>query len=102
MIRAAIIAGVLAIGGAPAQAQLKPVTIEEVQVAARTGVAPLLTQEDAGRFADCGLPPIVPQSNAAIMDAVAEAKAAHVEISVVWMRHNLAAIAECLARPGNH
>ena len=96
MIRAAIIAGVLAIGAAPAQA----LTIEEARTAARTGVNPLVTNEDADKFHACGLPPIVPQ--ATILEAIAEAKAAGVEVRVMWIRHNLKGIEECLARPGNH
>lgn len=102
-MRAAILAGVLAVGAmAPAEAQLKPITIEAVRASAETGIPPLITQEDAGRFADCGLPPIVPQSNAEMIRAMGEAKAAGTNIQVVWMRHNLKGIEACLARPGNH
>ena len=103
MMKKALLAGVLAVASvAGAQAQLKPITIEEVRASVETGVPPLLTQEDARRFADCGLPPIVPQANAEITRAMAEAKATSVNLQIVWMRHNLAAIEECLARPGNH
>jgi len=97
MIRAAIIAGVLAICAAPAQA----LTIEEARAAARTGVNPLVTNADADMFHACGLPPIVPQATVPLMEAIAEAKAAGVEVRVMWIRHNLKGIEACLARPGN-
>jgi hypothetical protein len=105
MMKKALLAGVLAVGtitSAPAFAQLKPITIEEVQAAAKTGVPPLLTNEDANRFIDCGLPPIVPTASAEITKAMGEAKAAGVNLQIIWIRHNLKGIEECLARPGNH
>jgi hypothetical protein len=102
-MRATLLAAILAVGSiATAQAQLKPITIEEVRASVETGVPPLIAQQDARMFADCGLPPIVPQSNADITRATAEAKAAGVNLQIIWMRHNLKGIEACLARPGNH
>jgi hypothetical protein len=86
----------LAASIATAQAQLKPITIDEVRAAAETGIPPLLTQQDARRFADCGLPPIVPVSSADIIRAQGEAKATGVNIQIVWIRHNLVGIENCL------
>lgn len=94
-------AAALAASVASAQAQ-KPITIETIRASAETGIPPLLTNEDANRFADCGLPPIVPADTAEMIRAMGEAKAAGTNIQVIWMRHNLKGIETCLARPGNH
>lgn len=93
MRRLLILGAVLAASIGTARA----ITTEEVRAAAETGIPPLITRTDADRFADCGLPPIVPASSADIMRAEAEAKAAGVNIQIVWIRHNLAGIEKCLA-----
>lgn len=102
MRRVLILGAVLAASIAPARAQLKPLSIDEMRAAAETGVPPLITQQDARMFANCGVPGIVPQDPVELNRAMGEAKATGVNIQVVWIRHHLTAIADCLARPGNH
>ena len=95
MRRAIILAACVALSGHVAQAQ-NLITIDEVRAAAETGVPPLITSTDVDVFDACHLPPIVPPSTPEMMRAMGEAKAAGVNIQIIWIRHNLPAIETCL------
>lgn len=99
-----ILAAVLAVASAAgAQAQLRPITIEDIRAAEKSGIPVVgLDVDDMQRFADCGIPVFgtgpgtIPWPEQ--MALFGEAKAAGVVAQIIWLRRNDAAIAECLAR----
>jgi hypothetical protein len=93
MIRALTLAAVVALASAPAVAQLRPTSIEDLRRSAAAGMAP--TNSDIDVLLKCHNLQRFPADMTPA--EFAEARALHIDAGALWLRKNDAAIAECLA-----